>query len=68
MPVLSRTFRLLNASVRQQIIPKASITAKPAKDVITPAQQAFAMGTMFVTILLPAGWILSHLEDYKRRP
>ncbi|KAK6472657.1 cytochrome c oxidase subunit 8B [Huso huso] len=68
MSGFSRTFRLLNASLRQQIISKAGITAKPAKDVITPAQQAFAMGTMFVTILLPAGWVLSHLEDYKRRP
>ena len=30
-------------------------------------EQAIAMGVMVVTILGPSGWILAHLEDYKKR-
>ncbi|XP_015193562.1 cytochrome c oxidase subunit 8B [Lepisosteus oculatus] len=64
---LNHTFRLLGRTLRQQITPKASITSKPPKEVITPGEQAVALVAMFIAILVPSGWILSHLDDYKRR-
>jgi len=36
--------------------------------VFSMQEQLIAMGTFFVTILGPSGWILSHLENYKNRP
>ncbi|XP_056595742.1 cytochrome c oxidase subunit 8B, mitochondrial [Triplophysa dalaica] len=68
MSGLSRPFNLLRGAMKHQIIPKANISAKPPKHVLSFGEQAIALGTMFVTILGPSGWILSHLEDYKKGP
>ncbi|XP_065153705.2 cytochrome c oxidase subunit 8B [Paramisgurnus dabryanus] len=68
MSGLSRSFNLLRGTMRYQITPKANITAKPAKHVITTAEKTIAMVTMFVTILVPSGWVLANLENYKKRP
>ncbi|XP_056308415.1 cytochrome c oxidase subunit 8B, mitochondrial [Danio aesculapii] len=68
MSGFNRSFTLLRAAMRHQLIPKANITAKPAKHKLSTGEQVIAMSVMFVTILGPSGWILSHLEDYKHRP
>ncbi|XDV53230.1 hypothetical protein PO909_021788 [Leuciscus waleckii] len=68
MSAFNCSFNLLRATMRHQIIPKANISAKPAKHVLSTGEQLIAMGTFFVTILGPSGWILSHLESYKNRP
>uniref|UniRef100_A0A803JJH3 Uncharacterized protein n=1 Tax=Xenopus tropicalis TaxID=8364 RepID=A0A803JJH3_XENTR len=31
-------------------------------------EQSIAMVTMFVTFLVPSGWVLANMEDYKKRP
>ncbi|MBN3309943.1 cytochrome c oxidase subunit 8B [Amia ocellicauda] len=67
MSGFNRTFRLLSSSLRHQIIPRARLTEKPAKEVITPVEQGIALVAMFATILVPSGWILANLENYKRR-
>ncbi|XP_028648953.1 cytochrome c oxidase subunit 8B, mitochondrial [Erpetoichthys calabaricus] len=68
MSALCRHLKVLSGTlVRSRVLPKASITSKPPKEVITPAQSTIAMAVMFVTILLPSGWILAHLEDYKHK-
>ncbi|XP_051740541.1 cytochrome c oxidase subunit 8B, mitochondrial [Ctenopharyngodon idella] len=68
MSALNGSFNLLRAAMRHQIIPKANISAKPAKHVLSTGEQVFVMVTMFATVLGPSGWILAHLEDYKSRP
>uniref|UniRef100_A0A3B4XWR0 Uncharacterized protein n=1 Tax=Seriola lalandi dorsalis TaxID=1841481 RepID=A0A3B4XWR0_SERLL len=32
-----------------------------------PQEQAIAMTVLMMTILGPSGWILAHLEDYKKK-
>lgn len=34
---------------------------------VLPQEQAIAMTTMFVTILVPSGWVLANLENYKKK-
>ncbi|XP_059392225.1 cytochrome c oxidase subunit 8B, mitochondrial [Carassius carassius] len=68
MSCLNRSLHLLRAVMRHQIIPKANISAKPAKHVLSAGEQVFVMVTMFVTILGPSGWVLANLEEYKKRP
>ncbi|XP_036391377.1 cytochrome c oxidase subunit 8B, mitochondrial [Megalops cyprinoides] len=67
MSGFGRSFNFLRNTLRPQIISKANISAKPAKHVVTTGEQAIAMVTMFVTILVPSGWILAHLEEYKKQ-
>ncbi|XP_036423909.1 cytochrome c oxidase subunit 8B, mitochondrial [Colossoma macropomum] len=69
MSMWSRSLNLLRAPLRQNFIPpRAQISVKPAKHNISAGEQAFAMVVMFVTILVPSGWILANLENYKKRP
>ncbi|KAM6926048.1 cytochrome c oxidase subunit 8B [Lycodopsis pacificus] len=63
LPAVSR---LLRSALRTQLVPAANLSSKPAKHNITAAEQAVAMTVLFVAILGPSGWILSHLEDYKK--
>ncbi|MEE6510925.1 hypothetical protein FKM82_031258 [Ascaphus truei] len=67
MPLLTHALGLLRRTPAPHAMRKAGITSKPAKDPITPAQQAIALSVMFVTFLIPFGWTLSHIENYKHR-
>uniref|UniRef100_A0A3Q3XLY6 Cytochrome c oxidase subunit 8B n=1 Tax=Mola mola TaxID=94237 RepID=A0A3Q3XLY6_MOLML len=58
--------RLLRSALRTHLVPVARVTSKPAKHTINAWEQAVALTVMFVTILGPSGWILAHLEDYKK--
>ncbi|KAM9352038.1 cytochrome c oxidase subunit 8B [Symphorus nematophorus] len=64
LPAASRLFR---SALRTHLVPVANLTAKPAKHNITAGEQAIAMTAMFVAILGPSGWVLAHLEDYKKK-
>ncbi|KAM6973087.1 cytochrome c oxidase subunit 8B [Aplochiton taeniatus] len=66
MSALNGSVNLLRNAVRSQIIPRANVSAKPAKHPVSPGEQAIGLLVMFVTILGPSGYILSHLEDYKK--
>ncbi|KAL6110403.1 uncharacterized protein ACO6RY_19490 [Pungitius sinensis] len=44
-----------------------SIRGKPPKDKIGVLQTVFVLTVMTVAVLGPAGWILSHLDEYKTR-
>ncbi|XP_062857511.1 COX8 domain-containing protein [Trichomycterus rosablanca] len=47
---------------------RASIYHKPAKTKIGPGQSFFIMSVFAVALLLPAGWILHHIPEYRQRP
>ncbi|XP_046889964.1 cytochrome c oxidase subunit 8B, mitochondrial [Hypomesus transpacificus] len=66
MSALNASVNLLRGAVRCQIIPRSSISTKPAKNHISAGEQCIALISMFVAILGPSGWILSHIEDYKK--
>ncbi|AWP07980.1 Cytochrome c oxidase subunit 8B [Scophthalmus maximus] len=59
--------RLFGRALRTHLVPVANLTSKPAKHNVTAVEQAIALTAMFVTILGPSGWILAHLEDYKKK-
>ncbi|XP_033490352.1 cytochrome c oxidase subunit 8B [Epinephelus lanceolatus] len=64
---LTTVSRLFRTALRTQMVPVANWSSKPAKHHITAGEQAIALTVMFITILGPSGWILAHLEDYKKK-
>ncbi|XP_014651230.1 PREDICTED: cytochrome c oxidase subunit 8B, mitochondrial [Ceratotherium simum simum] len=63
---LAPTVRLLQAPLRGWVVPKAHVSAKPARTPTSPAEQAIGLSVTFLSFLIPAGWVLYHLENYKR--
>ncbi|XP_052569446.1 cytochrome c oxidase subunit 8B, mitochondrial [Peromyscus californicus insignis] len=66
MPRLRPVLRLLQAPVKYTVVPKAHISAKPAQTPTSAMEQAVGIMTIFVGFMVPAGWVLSHLESYKK--
>uniref|UniRef100_A0A3Q2FFK1 Cytochrome c oxidase subunit 8A, mitochondrial n=1 Tax=Cyprinodon variegatus TaxID=28743 RepID=A0A3Q2FFK1_CYPVA len=56
---------LLRSALRSRVVPAANLMTKPAKENISAG--AIAMSAFFISILVPSGWILAHLEDYKKK-
>ncbi|KAL6105659.1 uncharacterized protein ACO6RY_07141 [Pungitius sinensis] len=46
---------------------RSTISSKPPKEKIGPVQSFLAMSAFAVTLLAPAGWIMHHIPDYRRR-
>ncbi|TSR99381.1 hypothetical protein Baya_12151 [Bagarius yarrelli] len=67
---LSRTLQLRNLSWSRVVLQNrsSSIYSKPPKTKIGPGQSFFIMSVFAVALLLPAGWILHHLPEYRHRP
>lgn len=63
---LPSAIKLLQAPLRGCVVPRAHIFAKPAKTPVSPAEQAVGLMVTFVSFLVPAGWVLAHLESYKK--
>ncbi|XP_057635554.1 cytochrome c oxidase subunit 8B, mitochondrial-like [Chionomys nivalis] len=66
MPRLPPVLKLLQASVKSTVVPKAHISARVAKAPTSAMEQAVGITVIFVSLLVPAGWVLSHLESYKK--
>ncbi|XP_046691698.1 COX8 domain-containing protein [Silurus meridionalis] len=69
---LSRSIRpmqLRSLSWSRLIVPNrsGSIYSKPPKTKIGPGQSLFIITVFAVALLLPAGWILHHLPEYRQR-
>ncbi|XP_019125385.1 cytochrome c oxidase subunit 8B [Larimichthys crocea] len=58
---------LLRSALRSHLVPVANWSGKPAKHNIGGGEQAIAMTVLFAAILGPSGWVLAHLEDYKKK-
>ncbi|KAI3368052.1 hypothetical protein L3Q82_026875 [Scortum barcoo] len=46
---------------------KASLYTRSAKEKIGAVETAVGIGMFSLAILGPSGWILAHLEDYKKK-
>uniref|UniRef100_A0A8P0NR37 Cytochrome c oxidase subunit 8 n=2 Tax=Canis lupus familiaris TaxID=9615 RepID=A0A8P0NR37_CANLF len=57
--------RLLQTPLRGWVVPRAHVSAKPARTPTSPMEQAIGLSVMFLSFLTPAGWVLFHLESYK---
>ncbi|KAG7466301.1 hypothetical protein MATL_G00163400 [Megalops atlanticus] len=47
---------------------RSNISSKPPKDKIGPGQTLFAMAMFAISLLVPAGWIMHHIPEYRKRP
>ncbi|XP_072313583.1 cytochrome c oxidase subunit 8A, mitochondrial [Eucyclogobius newberryi] len=45
----------------------ANLGSKPAQEKIGVMETTVALGLFSLAILGPSGWILAHLEDYKKK-
>ncbi|CAL1575820.1 unnamed protein product [Knipowitschia caucasica] len=45
----------------------ANLGSRPAQDKIGVVETTFALGMFSLAILGPSGWILAHLEDYRKK-
>uniref|UniRef100_A0A4X2KBF9 Cytochrome c oxidase subunit 8 n=1 Tax=Vombatus ursinus TaxID=29139 RepID=A0A4X2KBF9_VOMUR len=45
-------------------VPRAPLHAQPAREELSLLDKTIAMTASFISLLLPAVWILSHLDSY----
>ncbi|XP_051881450.1 COX8 domain-containing protein [Pristis pectinata] len=51
----------------QSFMQKANIHGKPPKEKIGPLMTALCLSVFAMSLLGPAGWILHHLPEYRKR-
>ncbi|CAL8284940.1 unnamed protein product [Lota lota] len=49
------------------ITQRATLYTRPAKEKLGTAETAIGLGMFTLAILGPSGWILAHLEEYKKK-
>ncbi|XP_039113602.1 cytochrome c oxidase subunit 8A, mitochondrial [Hyaena hyaena] len=59
--------RGLTGLTRRLPVQRAQIHSKPPREQFGTMEVAVGLTSCFLCFLLPAGWVLSHLEDYKKR-
>ncbi|KAJ8366743.1 hypothetical protein AAFF_G00342750 [Aldrovandia affinis] len=52
---------------RSAITQRASLYSKPAKDALGPVETGVGLAMFTMAILGPSGYILSHIESYKKK-
>uniref|UniRef100_A0A3B5ASH6 Cytochrome c oxidase subunit 8A, mitochondrial n=1 Tax=Stegastes partitus TaxID=144197 RepID=A0A3B5ASH6_9TELE len=69
MPAFLRTIAGRAAPVLRGLsVPqRAHLYTRPAKEKIGPMETVVGMAMFSLAILGPSGWILAHLEDYKKK-
>ncbi|XP_014331690.1 cytochrome c oxidase subunit 8A, mitochondrial [Xiphophorus maculatus] len=69
MPGILRTVASRVAPVLRghSVSQTANLYTRPPKEKISFVESSIAWVVLSATVLGPSGWILSHLEDYKKR-
>ncbi|XP_014856205.1 PREDICTED: cytochrome c oxidase subunit 8A, mitochondrial-like [Poecilia mexicana] len=69
MPGILRTVASRVAPVLRghTVTQSANMYTRPAKEKIGFVESSIACAVFSATILGPSGWVLAHLEDYKKR-
>ncbi|XP_071753266.1 cytochrome c oxidase subunit 8A, mitochondrial [Centroberyx gerrardi] len=69
MPGILRTIatRVAPALQGPAVTQRANLYTRPAKDALGPVETAVGLGMFGLAILGPSGWILAHLEEYKKK-
>ncbi|XP_040916498.1 cytochrome c oxidase subunit 8A, mitochondrial [Toxotes jaculatrix] len=69
MPGFLRTISRCAAPAlrRHAITQRASLYTTPPKGKMGPLETVVGLGMFSLAILGPSGWILAHLEDYKKK-
>ncbi|XP_043859517.1 cytochrome c oxidase subunit 8A, mitochondrial-like [Dromiciops gliroides] len=47
-------------------VPRAPLQARRPREVLSLVDKTIAMTACFLCILVPGGWVLAHLESYKK--
>ncbi|XP_045711158.1 cytochrome c oxidase subunit 8A, mitochondrial [Phyllostomus hastatus] len=58
--------RGLTGPARRLLVPRAQVHSKPPREPLGTMDVAIGLTSCFLCILVPAGWVLSHLESYKK--
>ncbi|NXD73737.1 COX8A oxidase, partial [Eolophus roseicapillus] len=67
MPFASRlAHSLLRSAVRPGPAPRGLLSGPPQEPLGT-GESIVGLTAIFISFLAPAAWLLSHLEDYKKR-
>ncbi|XP_076972004.1 cytochrome c oxidase subunit 8A, mitochondrial [Tamandua tetradactyla] len=67
MSALTPLLRGLTAPGRRLLVPRAQIYSKPPREQLGPLDNAIGLISCFLCFFVPSGWVLSHLENYKKR-
>ncbi|XP_030743437.1 cytochrome c oxidase subunit 8A, mitochondrial [Echinops telfairi] len=59
--------RGLTGSARRLLAPRAHIHSKPPREQLGYMECVVAFTTFALCFFVPSGWIMSHLENYKKR-
>ncbi|XP_004396225.1 PREDICTED: cytochrome c oxidase subunit 8A, mitochondrial-like [Odobenus rosmarus divergens] len=63
----AQLLRSLTGLTRRLPVQRAQIHSKPPREELGTMDVAVGLTSCFLCILLPSGWVLSHLESYKNR-
>ncbi|CAK6449668.1 unnamed protein product [Pipistrellus nathusii] len=66
-PLAPLLLRGLAGPARRLLVPRAQVHSKPPREQLGTLEVAIGLTSCFLCIFLPAGWVLSHLESYKKR-
>nr|XP_046269214.1 cytochrome c oxidase subunit 8A, mitochondrial [Scatophagus argus] len=68
MPLLRTIVSRAAPALRGPIVTqRANLYSRPAKENIGAVETVIGLGMLSLAILGPSGWVLAHLEDYKKK-